>query len=183
MCPKIETHLDAAPRLIDHLSPEERAYQKILKLASVKERSTNQIRARLERDGFQVEAIESALERAERNGVVNDARYADFYVRSRLSSGKGSAGIARDLERLDIDPARIPTFQEHLEEGYASEEDRAFSFLQRKPPRSKNQREGAFRKLVGQGYSAQVASSAARRWSETYATQPSGSSAGAYFES
>lgn len=179
---KLEAHLDAAPRLMDHLSPEERAYQKILKLASVKERSTNQLRARLERDGFNLEAIESALERAERNGVVDDARYADFYVRSRLSCGKGSAGIARDLERLDIDPACIPTFQEHLEEGCASEEDRAFAFLQRKPPHSKNQREGAFRKLVGQGYSAQVASSVARRWSEAYAAQSSGSSIGAYFE-
>lgn len=179
---KLEAQLDAAPRPMDRLSPEERAYQKILKLASVKERSSNQLRARLERDGFQAEAIESALERAERNGVVDDARYADFYVRSRLCSGKGLAGITRDLERLDIDPACVPSFQEHLEDGYASEEDRAFSFLQRKPPHSKNQREGAFRKLVGQGYSTQVASSVARRWSETYDAQPSGSSVGAYFE-
>lgn len=162
----------AAPQVIDSLSSEERAYQKILRLASVKERSTNQLRVRLERDGFQVEAIEGALERAKRSGVVDDARYADFYVRSKLSCGKGSAGIARELERLEIDPTCVPAFQEHFEEGCDSEEERAFAFLQRKPPHSKNQREGAFRKLVGQGYSAQVASSAARRWYENCNAEP-----------
>lgn len=164
---KAKTASNPVPAASDFLTAEERAYQKILRLASVKERSTSELRARLGRDGFDEEATEHALERAERNRVVDDARFADFYVRSKLACGKGSSGIRRDLERLDIDPDCVPSFQERFEEGSDSEEERALAFLERKPPRSKNQREGAFRKLVGQGYSAQVASTVARRWSES----------------
>lgn len=158
---------DSAPRSsLDSLEPEERAYQKILRLASVRERSTAQLRERLARDGFEPSDIDTALERAERNRVVDDARYAEFYVRSKLACGKGAAGILRELECLGIDPESVEPFQEHCLEGQDAEEERAMELLRRKPPRSKNKREGAFRKLMQQGYSAGVASSVARRWAE-----------------
>lgn len=154
---------------LDSLEPEERAYQKILRLASVRERSTAQLRERLERDGFEADAIEAALDRAERNRVVDDARYAEFYVRSKLACGKGVAGISRELEGLGIDPECVEPFQEHCLEGQDAEEERALELLRRRPPRSKNKRDGAFRKLMQQGYSTSVASSVARRWAEEQA--------------
>lgn len=151
---------------LDSLEPEERAYQKILRMASVRERSTVQLRVRLERDGFDPTAIEAALERAGRNRVVDDARYAEFYVRSKLACGKGAVGILRELEGLGIDPECVEPFQEHCLEGQEAEEERAMELLRRRPPRSKNKRESAFRKLMQQGYSTSVASSVARRWAE-----------------
>ena len=45
---------------------------------------------------------------------------------------------------------------------------RALALLRRRPPRAKQAREAAFRKLVGQGFPTDIASSAARLWSEEY---------------
>ena len=47
--------------------------------------------------------------------------------------------------------------------------ERARSYLLAHPVRSKNQRDGAFRKLVARGYSVSVASAAAR---SVYPYQP-----------
>ena len=126
---------------------ESKAFKKILKLASIREQASKKIHERLIKDGFSEQA----------------------FMRTQLAQGKGRRGVERALEQLDIDSPSEEAWQLAYEQFGDDELERAMALLHRKPPRSKNLREGAYRKLVQKGYSADVAASAARRWSESLA--------------
>ena len=144
----------------------ERAFRKLVDLVNVSDRSEKAMRERLMRDEFDERAVEEAIERAKSYGFIDDRRFADVLIRSRISQGKGTAGIERELASHDIDPNDVPGWPYEYGIDSESELDRALSFLERKPPRSKNLREGAYRKLMQKGFTSSVASSAARMWFE-----------------
>jgi len=142
------------------------AFEKIVALVNVRDRSERALRDRLARDGFPENEVEEAVARAKDYGFINDERYAEVLVRSRLSQGRGSAGIERELRENDIDINVVPGWPHEYPVDFEQEVARALDLLSRKPPRSKNLREGAYRKLVTKGYSSSVASTAARQWVE-----------------
>ena len=145
----------------------ERAFRKIERLACSREQASEALRRRLAREGFDEAAIEAALSRALACGLVDDRRYADVLVRSRLSQGRGKRGIAAELADLGIDPDCVVALDDPAGSGDdASEVERALAVLDRKPPRSKNRRDAAYRRLVQKGFGASVASTAARQWCE-----------------
>ena len=148
---------------------ESKAFKKILKLASIREQASKKLYERLIKDGFSEQTASSALGRAIEVHIVDDKRYAEAYLRTQLAQGKGRRGIERALEQLDIDSPSEETWQLAYEQFGDDELKRAIALLNRKPPRSKNLREGAYRKLIQKGYSGDVAASAARRWSESAA--------------
>lgn len=143
------------------------AMRKIERLCSMREQASSSLRQRLIRDGFPEDIASDAVQRALDCGLVDDSRYADALVRSRLAAGKGRAGIARELNALGIDPYGINAFVEAEELGDDIEIDRAVRLIERKPPHAKNARDAAYRRLVGKGFSSSVASSAARIWWES----------------
>lgn len=144
----------------------ERAFRKIERLALAREQASAALRARLVREGFPPEAADAAVGRALACGLVNDARYAEVLVRSRLSQGRGAQGIAAELESLGIDASVVPGWPEEFAVDHESEVARALALLDRKPPRAKNKRDAAYRRLAQKGFGASVASTAARIWSE-----------------
>ena len=144
-----------------------RAFKKIIKLASIREQATEKLKARLLRDGFSETAASSAIERAVACRIVDDERYAESLVRMRIAQGRGRRGVERELEDLAIRVPDEEVWNEAFERsGNADEYERALALLERKPPRSKNQREGAYRKLIQKGYSYDIAASASRQWFE-----------------
>lgn len=142
------------------------AFRKILRWASVRERSSAYVRERLLRDEFSEQAADEALERAIRVRAVDDRRYADALVRTTLAAGRGLRRAEEEIRGLGIHPEELESWTEHQEAGRDAEVGRALEVLRRRPPRARAAREAAFRKLVGQGYSTDVASTAARLWSE-----------------
>ena len=145
----------------------EAAMRKIKRLCSLREQASAALRERLVRDGFSEKVAEEAVGRAVECGLVDDARFADVLVRCRLAAGKGCAGIARELASHGIDPAHVESYLDAAEAGSDAELSRAVDLLERKPPRAKNAREAAYRRLVGKGFSSSIASSAARTWWES----------------
>lgn len=145
----------------------EAAMRKIERLCSLREQASAALRERLVRDGFSEKVAEEAVGRAVECGLVDDARFADVLVRCRLAAGKGCAGIARELASHGIDPAHVESYLDAAEAGSDVELSRALDLLERKPPRAKNAREAAYRRLVGKGFSSSIASSAARTWWES----------------
>ncbi len=145
----------------------EAAMRKIERLCSMREQASAALRERLVRDGFSEKVAEEAVGRAVECGLVDDARFADVLVRCRLAAGKGCAGIARELASHGIDPAHVESYLDAAEAGSDAELSRALDLLERKPPRAKNAREAAYRRLVGKGFSSSIASSAARTWWES----------------
>lgn len=146
----------------------EKAFSKILRLAATREQSSLKVRKKLEADGYPSQAIDEAMERACTANVINDERYADCLVRSTLAAGKGLRNVVDEIESLGLTLDEIPSYQEHEDQGFDYEVERAVSILERRPPRSKNQREAAFRKLIQQGFDSSVASQAARRWFDSH---------------
>lgn len=142
------------------------AYQKILRWAAVRERSTAYLRERLLKDDFPAAVVEEALQRAMRVRAVDDRRYADALVRMKLAAGRGLRDAEREIEKLGIDPATLDSWVEHERKGRDFEVGRALAALRRRPPKAKRAREAAFRRLVSQGFSTDVAASASRTWSE-----------------
>ena len=142
------------------------ALKKIVDLVNVSDRSELSVRERLSQCGFEEAAIEEAVSRAKDYGFIDDMRFAEVLIRSRIAQCKGSAGIERELAKNGIDPSSIEGWPYEYEVDDEVELDQALSFLDRKPPKSKNLREGAFRKLVQRGFPISVASTAARMWTE-----------------
>ena len=147
-------------------SSEEAAFQRIVKLASLNELASAKLRDRLVLEGFPVDAVESALQRAVSCGLVDDARYAEVLVRSRISQGRGRQGIELELDKLGIEFADIDKV---FAEGGQDEVERAYAVLLRKPPHSKDARGACYRCLVRRGFSSEVSSRAARMWCEHFA--------------
>lgn len=141
------------------------AFKKIERLVKVRDRSIREVRNRLLKDGFSVSIADQSIERALRCNYLNDQRFADILVRSRLNAGKGLAGIIRELKSHDIDPeAQLPGFPDEYLSTRVSQRDAALGLLCRKPPRAKNKLQAAYGKLIRAGYTSQLASEVAREW-------------------
>lgn len=149
--------------------PEQRdaAFKRIIGLLGSRDRCSCELVERLKRAGFEHDDAVSAVDRAVACGLVDDARYADVLIRSRISQGKGRAGIEEELAKLHIVASDLEGWPEaYFPSGGVSEEERALEFLRRKPPRSKNVYAAACRKLASRGFSPDVVFSAARRYVE-----------------
>lgn len=141
------------------------AFKKIERLVKVRDRSIREVRDRLLKDGFSGSIADQSIERALRCNYLNDQRFADILVRSRLNAGKGLAGIIRELKSHDIDPeAQLPGFPDAYLSTRVSQRDAALGLLCRKPPRAKNKLQAAYGKLIRAGYTSQLASEVAREW-------------------
>lgn len=140
------------------------AFGKIERLLAVRDRSVTETRSRLQRDHYTERAIAESLERALRCGYLDDVRFAEGFIRMRLRASKGINGIVRDLKGHQIDAYAIPGFPDVFLEEQGSQLDNAIRLLERKPPRAKNKKQAAYAKLIRNGFSSSVASSAVKTW-------------------
>lgn len=152
----------------DGTDEEERAFRKVERLSLVRERASSELRGRLVREGFPEDVTVRAVDRAVACGLVDDLRYAEVLIRTRLTAGHGRYGIESELSTLGIDPSKVPGWPDVFFGDDEDEIDRAITLIERKPPRAKNPRGAAYRRLIGKGYSQTAAYSAARLWSESY---------------
>lgn len=150
----------------DFNSESSAVFKKIQRLVAVRDRSINEIENRLIKEDFSPDEIDNAIKKALRCNVLNDERFADTLIRSRLSQGRGVDGIKRELAEHCIDSSIYePLFDEYLDL-YPSEFSRALNALMRKPPRAKNKQQAAYSKLMRIGFSSAIASAAAREWAD-----------------
>lgn len=160
--PHASESLDAAGEPLDE--EEREAFKKIERLVKVRDRSIHEVRQRLERDGFSERAAERAIARARSCRYLDDERFADVLVRSRLRADKGLDGIVRELKGHGIDPDALDGFPDEYLADAPSQADAAYALLCRKPPRAKNAQQAAYAKLVRAGYPARIASEVTRKW-------------------
>ena len=139
------------------------AYRKILRSASVREQSTSRMRAKLLQASYSDQAVEAAIAKACRLGVIDDRRYADARLRAALAKGEGLRKTADEAASLGITLESLDAYGENLDE---NEAERAYRFIAAHPTRAKNKRDAAYRKLIQRGFDSDAAASAARRWAE-----------------
>lgn len=155
------------------LSEEERAYQRVLRMLSASEQSSRKVRAKLERAGYSDELIERTIERARDHGILDDARYAEMLVRSALSQNKGMRAVSAELDELGIALEEVEAYREQRmrerQDASGGEVMRARMLLESRPPRAKNIRDAAFRRLMSKGYDADIAAEVAQWWADQHA--------------
>lgn len=142
------------------------AMDKILRTVNISETSTSKMRSKLELKGFDPDVIEKAISKAQEYSLIDDMRYANCLVRSALSSNKGLAKVEQELRLLGIDIHDVESFIEFFESGEKSQYDMALEVLRCHPPKAKDKRSAAYRKLVSKGYSNDIALDVSRIWYE-----------------
>ncbi|MDO4501887.1 MAG: regulatory protein RecX [Coriobacteriia bacterium] len=147
------------------LDEQQRAFARIESLFMHRDRSEHEMRTRLAQEDFTLDAIDHAVGKAKRCGLIDDARFADAFIRARIRSGKGNCAIEHDLRQRGVEPSSLPDWPyQYQETSRERQVERAFALLERQPPRSKNPLRSAYQKLVRKGYSSSVANEVAQRW-------------------
>lgn len=150
-------------------TPEEEreaAYAKVLRCVSASEHSSAKMRKKLQEAGFSEKAVADALERAERSGAIDDARYAECLIRSHAAAGKGMEFAKREIAKLGLHIEDVEAYQEYLDGGEDAQIETACDLLDRRPTKARDKRGAAFRKLLSKGYSFDIASRAVSLWME-----------------
>ena len=152
----------------ERFDSESDAFNRIVSFLNTTERSEKQIREKLKSSGYSDRAIDNAVDRALSCSLIDDMRFADILIRSRISQGKGIQGIERELQENNIDPYAVLGWPEEYCSSLDSEEERAFQFMLKHPTHAKNLRDSAYRKLVSKGFSSSASATAARRYAEHF---------------
>jgi len=88
-----------------------------LRLLNFKPRSESELRQRLARKKLPAEAIESVIAKLQKEGMLDDEKFAKLYALSRIQSrvfGKGQ--IRRELTHRGVSPAFVTKAMESIED-------------------------------------------------------------------
>lgn len=155
---------------LGNLSFEEKvskANSKLYRMLNASEQSTKKVRLKLANAGFEDDVVNYVISRAVEIGLIDDVRYCECLLRQALVQAKGPERVKREIESLGVDMYSLDSFRAYEEQGEDYHIEEALRYLASHPPRSKNIREGAFRKLVSRGYSMALATTASRRYAES----------------
>jgi regulatory protein len=147
------------------MDPRQRAFERALKSISVRERTSAEVEAFLQRRGYDGDVIADVVRSLREEGLVDDAGYARRFAEDRrLLDRWGNERIARDLERRGIDRELV----EQALAGYGRDDELAVAIelLDRRFPMpfdGDRERDKAWRMLVRRGYEPELAYSAVRR--------------------
>jgi len=135
------------------------AKERALRLLTYRERSAAELLNRLRDDGYSQATSQTVTERMIELGLVDDARFARMWARSRALSGMGRQRITRELASKGVSPELVA---DALSEALEDEElDRALGSLRSRPvPTDRKGRDRLIRRLVTRGYSIGVAAAA-----------------------
>ena len=122
--------------------------------------STAELQKKLMLDGYQKNVRDAAVQRAVEVGLVNDSRFADVYIRSKISQGWGPLKIKTEISKKGIE---VETLSGWPDAYFSDEFEVAYSLAQRKHLSGKNDYEKLVRFLATKGYSFSIASSVAKK--------------------
>ena len=139
-----------------------KAYAGALNFLSFRVRSAKEVRARLERDEWPNEVIDSVLMRLQQERLLDDAQFATMWVENRSLFRPRGAGMLRQelrqkgVEKSEIEAA-LPDIDEEAENALAALRSKLRSFERYEP---KEQREKALGFLQRRGFNFSVARAA-----------------------
>jgi regulatory protein len=120
-----------------------------LRLLTARPRTRAELRAALTRKGFAEDTAEATLDRLTDVGLLDDAAFAEMWVRSRHAhSGRARTALVAELRRKGVDEATAREAAEEVDP--ATEERRARELVRKKlqRPASPSDQTGATRRLV-----------------------------------
>lgn len=94
--------------------PERSARDAALRLLTRRDHSINELFNKLLIRGFPSTEINETLKQLQKDNILNEARFIESYIRSRLVKGFGPLKICAELGRHGIDQHRILSNEEWL---------------------------------------------------------------------
>jgi regulatory protein len=92
----------AVTDLLGRAADEEAAYRTVLRALHRRAHARADLARRLIRRGHAAEAVQVALDRAERHGFLDDGAFAAHFVATRSERGRGPSRLTRDLLALGV---------------------------------------------------------------------------------
>ncbi|MCR5393043.1 MAG: recombination regulator RecX [Olsenella sp.] len=138
------------------------AMERAAALVDRRDYSEEELSARLKRDGYAPQTVEYTCRRSVECGLVDNARFADAFIRSKLSQGWGRVRIERELSRRGVDTADVPGWPD-LYLTQESEEETAYELASRRRLTGKHDYEKLVRFLSTRGFPLGLATRTARR--------------------
>ncbi|MBR2834472.1 MAG: regulatory protein RecX [Coriobacteriales bacterium] len=132
------------------------AFNTLVSLVKRREYSCAQIRTKLSEYGYTSDVIEESIQRAKRVSLLNDMRFAECFIKSKLRQGWGLNRIEQSLKTNGIMMSDIPGYPDAFITP-ESEAERALKLLQRKGVPEKNPHQKLARYLVNKGFDYSVA--------------------------
>lgn len=168
---QLKSGMELLPETLETLQNEQnrlQARRRLVKYLSVRKKSVREARVYLERLGFDENAVEHALDGVRELGLLDDARYAESYVRTQeKTSRKGPLAIRQELLTRGVDKSTARESTAHLDSP-ETQRERACEAARRKlasTGRDKDPRKARLKLysyLLRQGYEAAVASEITR---------------------
>jgi regulatory protein len=116
---------------------------------------------KLAQDGYASATVEALVERARECGLVDDARFAGAFVRSKVLAGWGRAKISRELELRGISVDEVEGWPDEFF-SEADERSRALGLARRHRLTGKNDYQKLVRFLCGRGFALGMSCDVAR---------------------
>lgn len=135
------------------------AKERALQLIGYRERSVAELESKLRDSGFPIDIAAAVVERFREVELVDDARFASAWVRSRKAAGYGSRRISRELADKGV-AAEIVEAVLAPTEGDADEVSLAVRSLRGRTPRDRADSQRLIRRLLGRGFDLSAARSA-----------------------
>lgn len=96
-----------ASEQLDLAADEEGALRSALRMLERRAHSRRELGRKLRFKGHGPAAVDAALARLDRLGLIDDAAFAEAYVAARAGRGRGPARLRRDLEALGVAPEAV----------------------------------------------------------------------------
>lgn len=142
------------------------ASQRLVTLVTQRDYGCQELSERLVRDGYAKAVVDQVVAEAQGSRLLDDRRFAEGFLRSKLASGWGVARIERELRHRGVDPDSIAQWEEWLADA-PDESERAWELVERRGVPSRDPYAKTVRFLMGRGYPSSVAHGCARRLMES----------------
>lgn len=137
------------------------AWDRLTDLLNRRDYSSQETFDKLRRDGFSAGVARECVDRAVSSGLINDNRFADVFVRSKVAAGWGERRIESELSRRGVDASGLPGWPyEYLDPD--DEHARALEVARGKSVHGKNKVQKLARFLAGRGYAPGLSLQVAR---------------------
>lgn len=129
-----------------------------------REYCTFDIRNKLQNDGYAEQAIRSSLTRAQRCGLVDDARYTEIFVANKIRAGWGRVRISHALNQKGISSDMYNECESRLLDTNDAELTRALELLARRSFPQKNAVAKLASYLARKGFSFDICFKASQQY-------------------
>jgi len=130
------------------------ARERALRLLAYRERSPDELRVRLVRDGYPPALVGQIVDRFVELELVDEARFASMWAASRASAGLGVRRIRRELTERGVSE---PVIEAAVAPFATGEVERATTQLRGRSATSRAEKERLMRRLIARGFSYAVA--------------------------